>query len=364
MRSRDEVIDEDDFFKDTRMSFGDHIEVLRKHLWAAIKGLVFCLVIGFVLDGIGDSVGIRAIGIGRPLMSIIEAPVKQALIDFYDKRREKFIADAKNGIDPAATQAAEPKSIRVRYPRQEIAKIRDVKPDDVKEDYLDVDALMNPIDLQGATSGIDVRIHPRELTTLSAQEPFLIYMKVSLVAGVVIASPWIFWQIWSFIAAGLYPHEKKYVHSYLPLSLGLFVVGVVFCQFVVMPKAVAALLWFNDYIGVTPDLRLSEWMSLAILMPLMFGISFQTPLVMLFLERIGICDVPRYRAWRRYAYFGLAVFAMIVVPSPDPMSMILLMVPMWLLYEFGIILCLFSPGGRRRDLDDLDVPSSEDLVEV
>jgi sec-independent protein translocase protein TatC len=362
MRSRDEIIDEDDFFKDTRMSFGDHLEVLRLHLWRAIVGLFFCMVIGFVLDSIGEATGFNAIGIGRPLMGIIEAPVKAALKDFYDKRRKQFDKEAAVP-DSEAAKAREPRPMTIRYSREDLAKLRGVPVEQVPEDGLVVEIMVNPTDIHDINHKVEEQVYPRELSTLSAQEPFMIYFKISLVAGVVIASPWIFWQIWSFIAAGLYPHEKRYVHTYLPLSVGLFLTGVVFCQLVVMPRAVAALLWFNDYIGVTPDLRLSEWMSLAIMMPLVFGISFQTPLVMLFLERIGISDVAKYRAWRRYAYFGLAVFAMIVVPSPDVLSMVCLMLPMWGLYEFGILLCKFSPG-RRREIEDLDVPSGEELVEV
>jgi sec-independent protein translocase protein TatC len=362
MRSRDEITDEDDFFKDTRMSFGDHLEVLRLHLWRAIVGLVFCMVIGFVLDSIGEATGFNALGIGRPLMRIIEAPVKAALKDFYDKRRKQF-EDLAKQQDTEEKKASEPKPFHIRRTPEQVARLLGIKPEDVRPEQLDDEVTLDPVELHGAVHGVEQLVYPRELSTLSAQEPFMIYFKISLVAGIVIASPWIFWQIWSFIAAGLYPHEKKYVHTYLPLSVGLFLAGVVFCQVIVMPRAVAALLWFNDYIGVTPDLRLSEWMTLAIMMPLVFGISFQTPLVMLFLERIGISDVAKYRAWRRYAYFGLAVFAMIVVPSPDVLSMISLMVPMWMLYEFGILLCRFSPGGRRT-LDDLDVPDSEELVEV
>src|SRR5262245_14176352 len=120
MRSRDEIIDEDDYFKDTRMSFGDHLEVLRLHLWRAIVGLVFCMVIGFVLDSIGEATGFNALGIGRPLMRIIEAPVKKALEDFYDKRREKFQQEATQTGTPEAT-ASEPKPTTIRHTREGLA---------------------------------------------------------------------------------------------------------------------------------------------------------------------------------------------------------------------------------------------------
>ena len=122
------------------------------------------------------------------------------------------------------------------------------------------------------------------LSTLSVQEAFMVYFKVCLVAGLVLASPWVFYQIWSFIAAGLYPHEKKYINIFLPFSLGLFLAGVLVCQFIVIPKAIEALLFFNEWMNLEPDMRLNEWLTFAIMMPVVFGISFQTPLVMLFLE--------------------------------------------------------------------------------
>ena len=83
------AIDDDDYFKDTRMSFGDHIEELRSRMIKAIKGLVFCLVIGFILDGIGDWAGKPWIGVGKPMLDFIQAPVKEQVRDFYDRRMTK-----------------------------------------------------------------------------------------------------------------------------------------------------------------------------------------------------------------------------------------------------------------------------------
>src|SRR5205085_235493 len=144
----------------------------------------------------------------------------------------------------------------------------------------------------------------------------------------VIGSPWIFYQIWAFIAAGLYPHEKKLVHVYLPVSLGLFLSGVFMCQFLVIPRAIEALLWFNEWLGFKPDLRLNEWLGFAILLPVVFGVSFQTPMVMMFLARIGIMTAESFRKHWRMAYFALAVFAAIITPTPDMITMLMLWVPM------------------------------------
>ena len=94
-------------------------------------------------------------------------------------------------------------------------------------------------------------------TTLNVQEAFMVWFKVCMVAGVVLGSPWIFWQIWMFVAAGLYPSEKRLVHVYLPVSLCVLI-GVVVCEWLVIPRAIEALLWFNEWMGLKPDMRLNE----------------------------------------------------------------------------------------------------------
>ncbi|MEQ9066602.1 MAG: twin-arginine translocase subunit TatC, partial [Gimesia chilikensis] len=112
-----------------------------------------------------------------------------------------------------------------------------------------------------------------EPVTLAVQEAFTtIYLKVSFVAGLVLASPWVIYQIWLFVAAGLYPHERKYVYIYLPISIFLFLGGALFCFYAVFPFVLNFLLGFNKLLGVNPQIRLSEWISFAITLPLMFGL--------------------------------------------------------------------------------------------
>ena len=198
------------------------------------------------------------------------------------------------------------------------------------------------------------------LATLRVEEAFMVYIKVCIVTGFVLASPWVFYQLWSFIAAGLYPNEKRYVNVFMPFSIGLFLAGVAMCELMVIPKAVEALLWFNEWLGLEPELRLNDWLGFAILMPLVFGISFQTPLVMLFVERIGFLSVEQLRKSHRIAWFVMAIFAAVVTPT-DAFSMLFLWIPMSLLYELGIILCRMQPP---RSLLDTDLPESEEMVEV
>ena len=354
--------DPDDIFADTRMSFGDHIEDLRIHLWRAIKGFFLACILGFFL--------------GKPVLAFIARPVEQQLQVFYDNRAREVDKKLKED-DPDVVKANKASGwYRVSFPAAQLraalrGEAKAVNEFEKPNDDIDEKDLVhiwqrqeNPVEVSLATYKATQLLGKRPtLSTLSVSEALMVYMKVSLVTGFVLGSPWIFFQIWAFVAAGLYPHEKKYVHIYLPFSLGLFLVGVLVCEFLVMPKAVEALLWFNQWLGLEPDLRLNEWLGFAIMMPVVFGLSFQTPLVMLFMNRLGIMSVESYREKRRLIWFLMAIFAAIVTPSVDPYGMLFLWVPMCLLFELGIYMCMLSPAPLRRTPDEED-QEYEGLIEV
>jgi sec-independent protein translocase protein TatC len=185
----------------------------------------------------------------------------------------------------------------------------------------------------------------RKPVTMNVQEGFMTYLKLSTVAGLIVASPWIFYQIWMFVAAGLYTHERKYVYGYGGFSLGLFLVGVVFCYYLVFPVVLQFLVGFNADMGFWLQARFSEWISFAIVLPLMFGISFQLPLVMLFLERLQIFDAKTFTEQRRMAILIISIISMVLTPA-DPVSMLLMMFPLIGLYELGIVMCRYV--GQRQ----------------
>ncbi len=118
--------------------------------------------------------------------------------------------------------------------------------------------------------------------------------------------------------------------------------------FVAFDKVLAFLLSFNHSLHINPELRIEYWMSFVLLLPLGFGISFQLPLVMLFLERIGLLTVQTYLQSWRIAVLVIFVLAMILTPSPDPASMCLMAVPLTVLYFGGVLLCKFFPRVKRR----------------
>jgi sec-independent protein translocase protein TatC len=176
------------------------------------------------------------------------------------------------------------------------------------------------------------------LVSLAPLETMTIFFMVCLVAGLVIASPWVFYQLWAFVAAGLYRHERHYVTKFLPFSLGLFLSGVFLCFFWVLPVTLEFLLEFNVWLGIEPTLRLADWMSFATILPLVFGVCFQTPLIMIFLALIGIFTVDDFRSKRRIAILIMVVAGAVLTPSQDTFSMLMLSVPMVMLYELGILM--------------------------
>jgi sec-independent protein translocase protein TatC len=348
--------DPDDPFSATRMPLGEHLEELRRHLGRAVAGFGVALALVFLADGLGSATG-WPVGIAKPVKDVITLPVEQELQQFYDRRARRVAQDLAEGKSAART-ANESRDVLLEVEINALVRalarrlrieVPDPTPAGPEREYVPMPARIRPLDWSLALQEAQRLVGKRPtLATMSVAEGMLVYFKVALVCGLVLSSPWVFWQIWSFVAAGLYAHEKRPVYAYLPFSVGLFLAGVLVCQFLVMPKAVEALLWFNEWLDFEPDLRLNEWLGFAIFMPVVFGISFQTPLVMLFLERLGVLRVEAYRGKRRLAWFLLAVFAAVASPSTDWVSMVFLWVPMCLLYELGIVLCRWSPRSATR----------------
>jgi sec-independent protein translocase protein TatC len=346
----------EDLFESTRMSFGEHLDDLRRHFWRAIVGFAAILSLCFCLDFVGSATG-WPIGVGKPVQAFIARPIEQALRDFHEHRTGKVMANWEQ--DPMLCQANRPTEfVRLGFLREQLLALLAGQP------VAEINQFPAPSRNSGegrAAEECVVRLWIRHeeplvesaalqaahlilgrrsrLATLSVTEAMFVYFKVTLACGFILGSPWIFWQIWSFIAAGLYPHEKRPIQVWLPGSLALFGAGILFCQVLVIPKAIEALLWFNEWLDLEPDIRLSEWLGFAVLMPLVFGISFQLPLAMLVVERLGLVSSAVYLGQWRLAFFPIEVFAAVITPTTDPVNMQLLAVPLFGLYGLGILLC-------------------------
>jgi len=310
------------------MSFGEHIEELRVRLILALAGLMVGVVIAFI----------PFLDLGKRVMESMEAPAATALKHFYRNEYDKKakLAEDKKEISPIL-EAVIPADSFFKALKDVAPKLEIPAAEELQGKTLTFPLQYNQSSLIKATQSSTYNID-KSLISLGPLETITIYFMVCLVTGLVLVSPWVFYQGWAFVAAGLYRHERHYVQKYLPTSIGLFLTGVFLCFGFVLPITLAFLLEFNIWLGVAPTLRLSEWMSFATILPLVFGIAFQTPLIMLFLERVGIFTAADFRAKRKISILIITVAAAILTPGQDPFSMTLLAVPMILLYELGILL--------------------------
>ena len=192
-----------------------------------------------------------------------------------------------------------------------------------------------------------ISVQPQSLTAI---EPFMIWLKAGLILGLVLSSPWVFYQLWSFVASGLYPQEQNYIYFFLPMSMLLFFGGVCLAFFFVFEPVLTFLFSFNAQMGISPQPRITEWLNFVLLLPVGFGIAFQLPLVMLFFNRIGVFTVNNYLSKWRIAILVIFVVSMMLTPA-DPISMILLAFPLTLLYFLGVGLCKWMPGTNRPFAD-------------
>jgi sec-independent protein translocase protein TatC len=347
----------DDFFSDTRMSFGEHIEELRKHLIRALKWFAIGMIFGFIL--------------GKPVLGIITKPVVEAVDRYYEDMRVK----EGNGVeDPSHPMNRPIDGLIVEIPaREAVEALKKLVPNApfpaVSEETPPIEVhakLKNPALLARELIPTSEKLRPlNSIKALSATEAFIVWMLVCLIVGLVISSPLVIYEIWAFVAAGLYPHEKQYVYFLLPFSIGLFLVGVLVCQFLVMPTALSALLSFNAWLQIDPDIRLREWLSFAILLPVVTGICFETPLVMMFIGLIGVMTAKDFLKYWRIAIFAMLVGAAIISPVVDPLSLLILWLPMCGLYFLGIY--LVKRVERPRFADDVnnavdEVPYDPDML--
>jgi len=362
---------DDDLFKDTTMTFGEHLDELRKALFKAVAGLALGTCLGLL--------------VGKHVVALISAPLSSALGRFYQTKAVedfKTWADARRAADEPVFYTEDEVhwmvntqrlmfEIQYYHPLQFLGELKQALPEAFDQIQVPPIAPQPPeaaavvVDPAEAKLGElagkgrlvptffwhaideDQRIEP---AAMGAAEAFSIWMKASLVVGIVISSPWVFYCIWSFVAAGLYPHEKRYIHVFLPFSLGLFLLGALTAYLFVFEPVLNFLFSFNRWLKLGPDPRISEWLSFVIFLPLGFGISFQLPLVMLFLERIGVFSVRVYIEKWRIAIMVIVVLSAILTPA-DPYTLFFMAIPLIGLYFGAILLCKYMPrpAGAREE---------------
>ncbi|MBN1908681.1 MAG: twin-arginine translocase subunit TatC [Pirellulales bacterium] len=356
---------DEDLFAESTMTFGEHLEELRGCLIRSLVVLVFGFLIGMYFGS--DVVSFIQTPLDSALASHVEAQEEKKAVERFDAieaegetlpidsfmlkalvTREHLIPQ-EYYVDPEAVL----QQLKDRYPEKfrdvQLPAMDIVKPvnsDEPTDAELDKAAQIARAALIRVLLFRPVEDDPRTRASgLSVHEAFSIWVKASLLLGALLASPYIFYEIWTFVAAGLYPHEKRYIHIYLPFSLGLFFLGAAMAFFFVFEPVLSFLFSFNAALGIDITPRISEWLGFVIILPLGFGISFQMPLVMLFLERIGVLSVEAYKSKLRIAILVIFIISMFLTPA-DPTSMFLMAIPLTVLYFVGILLCKLMP--RRR----------------
>lgn len=322
----------DDLFEKSKMTFGEHLDELRT---ALVKSLI-AIAIGFVVG----------LYFAPAFVRFVSEPLKRAVDQhLLNDSRERYIAERlaqvdKDSLTPeqfTKKQAAIEEEAEL-LTQQNLA-VRSVW---VKPEQLGVDSEEKLIPFTFYES---VEDDPRRVIGTGVTQGFAVYVKAALVLGLVIASPWVFWFAWHFVAAGLYPHEKHYVYIFLPFSLGLFLAGAALAFFGAIRFVLEFLFMFYEWLDIAPYPVINDWMSFILILPLGFGISFQLPLVMLFLERIGVFTIENYLKQWRIAVIVICIISTILTPA-DPQSMLLMAVPLVFLYFGGVGLCKFMP--RRQ----------------
>jgi sec-independent protein translocase protein TatC len=176
----------------------------------------------------------------------------------------------------------------------------------------------------------------RALHFASSVEPFIIYLKVGLYSGLFVSSPFIFWQIWMFVAPGLYRRERRKIAPFVAAATVFFVAGAAFCYLVILPPAFQFLI---NTAGpdIKPVLMMDEQLGLVMMMLLAFAIIFELPMVLTLFAMMGVVDYKFLSKYRRHAIIVNVIIAAFVTPTGDPFNLALMAVPMMVCYELGVL---------------------------
>lgn len=377
----------DDLFADSTMTFGEHLEELRTALAKAMIGLAVGFLIGlfvanyvviwiqapltrsledFHIDRSVENLKKEYSAQGVEVSAEIEEFIRRKRFVFEKvyveadefERVDKVLAEKSAAVAKAKTASTAPQRPAPAKPTAgdagKTATAQPAVPTDAKIDARIAvpdrnrreDATILGEDIPSPRALLVATRVWRPITTvveaLNAQEAFMIWLKAAFVSGIIIASPYMFYHLWLFVAAGLYPHEKKFVFLYLPFSIILFLSGAGIAFFFVFDYVLEFLFSFNKAMNINITPRISEWLSFVLIMPLGFGIAFQLPLVMLFLHRIGIFSIKAYLDKWRIAVLSIFVISMVLTPA-DPVSMLFMAIPLTFLYFLGILMCKWMP---------------------
>ncbi len=211
------------------------------------------------------------------------------------------------------------------------------------------------------THRVDV---PMNLQVLKVQGMFMVTLEIGFFGGLVLSLPYLIYQIWMFIAPGLFPKERKYFPSLVLSATGLFLSGVAFAYFIILPFALEFFLKLATS-EIQPNIAIDFYIGFAIRLMVIFGIIFQLPVLTYFLSKIGILTPQVMRKYRRYSIVFIFIIGAILTP-PDPFTQVMLAIPLILLYEFSIFISQKVQSAKlreaaKRDAEfDANYPANEE----
>ena len=317
---------------DTSMSLGDHLEELRVRLILAILGLAVGTVI--------------CLFFGRRIIHFIERPYYR----ITKTHAKSNVQEAQSGptylVEVFCTNLLQALNSDPNAPAIDpnvVTFVQGVYSDTVAELVDDPNYIAAVAETYNSAS-------QKRLQILAPADPFVGFMKISLISGLIVSSPWVFYQLWMFVAAGLYASERRYVRVAVPFSTALFVIGALFFLFVVAPISLGFFLGFGDWLGVSSNWTFQKYISFVTMLMLVFGLGFQTPVAIFVLNRTGLVSIAGLKKSRKYVIIAMFALAAIATP-PDVISQITLAVPLYALFELGILLSWFAERKRRKQSD-------------
>jgi len=176
--------------------------------------------------------------------------------------------------------------------------------------------------------------------------PIIAMMKLAFIISLFVSSPFVGYQLWAFVGAGLYKNERKWVARFAPVSFLLFLAGCVFGYFVLVPYALIGLARSMNLGIISNQYMFSDYLNLVMMLTIILGGVFQIPLIMVFFSKLGLVQPKTYNKWRKAAVIGNVVFAAVVTPA-DVFTMLIVAVPMLLLYEIGVV-CSFLAAPKPK----------------
>ncbi len=199
---------------------------------------------------------------------------------------------------------------------------------------------------------------PMDIQVLKVQGMFIVTLEIAFFGGLVVGLPYILYQVWMFVAPGLYPHERSYVPRIIFSATVLFLAGVAFAYFLMMPFAL------NFFLGLAPpeiktNIAIDYYIAFIIRLLFIFGVVFELPVLSYFLSRMGILSAQMMRKYRRHAIVVIFVIAAVFTP-PDPFTQVMLAIPLILLYEFSIFIAKWVQKSKK----DNDVSEPENVGET